>query len=239
EYSDVNGRQSVSFGEEYQRAAFAALSQSDQDAIWDMQDRWAMEGHPKTLQGIIITNFVTPDNNARDSDVIFGVGSYLNHSCLPNVCSFISAPEGSESVQTITAARDIKAGDELTRSYIDPLQTRSKRRSHLKIAHDIDCQCELCSLEGYAQIESDANLSRFQEIDSEVEGLMKSGSVVAIASALPQALELIRLGVVETGANPCLLPKALQMAFLAACVSGKLELTRRLAYNMTATFVSD
>ncbi|KAH7631668.1 hypothetical protein B0T09DRAFT_397105 [Sordaria sp. MPI-SDFR-AT-0083] len=69
--------------------------------------------------------------------------SRLNHDCRPNADYRFDWEKGL--VQVITAVRDIFPGEEITISYINPLQSRHARQKHLRTVWGFDCSCELCS----------------------------------------------------------------------------------------------
>lgn len=76
-----------------------------------------------------------------DLDALLGhavsvVYAQFNHSCKPN-----ALPVSAGLNQWVRALSKIPAGEEITISYINPLETREKRRSWLKSNWDFDCEC--------------------------------------------------------------------------------------------------
>lgn len=77
-----------------------------------------------------------------------GVGFYLkasnfNHSCVPNsVCSF-DIQKGN--LLTVKSICNLRAGDEVTISYIERMQPSRLRKSELKSSFYFDCVCSACS----------------------------------------------------------------------------------------------
>jgi hypothetical protein len=95
---------------------------------------------------------------------IFPLGALLNHSCEPS-CVIVYeqrakgekrdrravmdgggavCPEAFHHIQTIRTVRDVKAGEELTHSYIDTAAITSKRRAHLAERYYFHCRCTRC-----------------------------------------------------------------------------------------------
>ncbi len=66
----------------------------------------------------------------------------MNHDCRPNAMYYF---DRKILVHRPHASRRIYAGEEITVTYIDPLQTRLKRRDAIKRSWGFDCSCSLCS----------------------------------------------------------------------------------------------
>ncbi|KAK9811310.1 hypothetical protein WJX72_001575 [[Myrmecia] bisecta] len=73
---------------------------------------------------------------------LYITASYFNHSCAPN-CMVVR----DAGWATVTAQQDVKAGEELTISYIDLELPRSARREALKAGFFFDCNCSRCASE--------------------------------------------------------------------------------------------
>ena len=104
-------------------------------------------GHPgfKTNYGIIKTNSFSMDFQNQTCLTVFPTISRLNHSCQPNCNHYWS----SGSLFKVRAIRDIAVGEELTISYMSPLQRadfhcRESRRKILSEEFGFDCGCNLC-----------------------------------------------------------------------------------------------
>ncbi|DBA72574.1 TPA: hypothetical protein ACH3X2_010328 [Trebouxia sp. C0005] len=65
--------------------------------------------------------------------------SFFNHSCEPNCIK--KRVHGHSGLASVTALRDIKAGEALTISYIDLELPRSARQLELKTSFFFDCKC--------------------------------------------------------------------------------------------------
>lgn len=72
--------------------------------------------------------------------------SFFNHSCEPN-CVKKRAHGQHSGLASVTALRDIKAGEALTISYIDLELPRSARQLELKTSFFFDCKCIRCEKE--------------------------------------------------------------------------------------------
>ncbi|KAL0037294.1 hypothetical protein WJX79_000145 [Trebouxia sp. C0005] len=71
--------------------------------------------------------------------------SFFNHSCEPNCIK--KRVHGHSGLASVTALRDIKAGEALTISYIDLELPRSARQLELKTSFFFDCKCVRCETE--------------------------------------------------------------------------------------------
>ncbi|KAK3391885.1 hypothetical protein B0T20DRAFT_422477 [Sordaria brevicollis] len=88
--------------------------------------------------------------------------SRLNHACRPNSDYRFDWHNGL--VQLITAVRDILPGEEITISYINPLQTRQARQKQLREGWGFDCFCEHCSRSRGRSEESDRRIRLTRKI---------------------------------------------------------------------------
>jgi hypothetical protein len=70
---------------------------------------------------------------------IFPFASYINHSCVGNVVySFLN---GGRTI-VFRASRIIRAGEQITYSYIDPIQPRAVRQNLLADGYRFNCACQ-------------------------------------------------------------------------------------------------
>ncbi|CZR65767.1 uncharacterized protein PAC_15667 [Phialocephala subalpina] len=63
-----------------------------------------------------------------------------NHSCSPNAVVVFDGRTAS-----FRALRELKEGEEIFISYIDPISTRDKRRQELQQRYFFECKCEKCT----------------------------------------------------------------------------------------------
>ena len=97
---------------------------------------------------ILRTNGVNTDDEGRQT-CVFPKFSLLNHSCAPNAMRNVEDEEDGVEV-TVTAARDITKGEEITIKYFSQeiaSMTRDKRRVKL-LNWGFQCSCQICNLEG-------------------------------------------------------------------------------------------
>ena len=73
-----------------------------------------------------------------------------NHDCSPNAQSTIT-PGGEV---TLTALKDVKDGEELTISYVDPTQPLEERRKTLLAHYGFECKCMRCATEQRKELKS-------------------------------------------------------------------------------------
>lgn len=96
---------------------------------------------PLSLMAKVTCNcFTISDGELQE----IGVGLYpslslLNHDCGPN-CVMVF--EGTKL--QLRAVRDIKPGDEITISYVDPLALSEERRKQLQEQYHFTCHCQRC-----------------------------------------------------------------------------------------------
>ncbi|KAH9906774.1 hypothetical protein F4778DRAFT_723317 [Xylariomycetidae sp. FL2044] len=89
--------------------------------------------------------------------------SRFNHDCRPNVHYRLN-----NITHTTVAVRDIRAGDELSISYIDVLQTREKRQYRLS-KWGFNCTCSQCSLPANETRASDARIGAIEKLKKDME----------------------------------------------------------------------
>lgn len=81
---------------------------------------------------------------------LFPLTSLMNHSCNPNCVHHFSLstaiPNTARSTPKLVmrALKDIKAGEELTYSYVDLYQSTASRRQQLRHAYFFHCECQRC-----------------------------------------------------------------------------------------------
>ncbi|BAT74491.1 hypothetical protein LR48_Vigan01g118400 [Vigna angularis] len=103
------------------------------------------------LVGILDVNSLTEDavsaNVLRRGNDCYGVGlwllpSLINHSCCPNARRLHVG-----DYLVVHASKDLKAGEEVTFAYFDPLCGLSKRKE-MSVNWCIHCKCKRCRFEG-------------------------------------------------------------------------------------------
>lgn len=74
---------------------------------------------------------------------VFRIHSHLNHTCVPNV-DVVTSPNSRPDGIKVFAARDIKAGEELTTTYVNPSHTVLQRQRELRSNWGFTCNCNKC-----------------------------------------------------------------------------------------------
>ncbi|XP_057421829.1 methyltransferase FGSG_00040 [Lotus japonicus] len=129
------------------------------------------------LLAILDVNSLTEDavsaNILRKQNDCYGVGlwllpAFINHSCCPNARRLHVG-----DYLIVHASKDLKAGEEITFAYLDPLSPLNKRKE-MSVTWGIHCKCRRCKFEG--EIFSKQEM---KEIEIGVErGLLDVGGVV-------------------------------------------------------------
>ncbi|KAL2344521.1 hypothetical protein Fmac_005806 [Flemingia macrophylla] len=128
------------------------------------------------LVGVLDVNSLTEDafsaNVLRRGNDCYGVGlwllpSLINHSCCPNARRLHVG-----DYLVVHASKDLKAGEEITFAYLDPLCGLGKRKE-MGVNWGIHCKCKRCRFEGevFSKVE-------IREIEIGFERGMDVGGVV-------------------------------------------------------------
>lgn len=119
----------------------SALPHSVQDAFWKLHDCVANQG-PSTAAGILQTNsfgFGFGDKPTHSGILI--TSSRFNHSCAPNC---VHVWNGNLNTRTISTAKAVKCGEELTLTYTDlEDQDWHSRQNLLQKRYNFACSCEV------------------------------------------------------------------------------------------------
>lgn len=89
--------------------------------------------------------------NENDTRLMFGLfvqEARMNHSCLPNTECAWNQKQGK---RTVKAARDIEAGEEITKAYVDSHGDREARMQCLLDRYGFTCTCVACRGESLVQ----------------------------------------------------------------------------------------
>ncbi|KAK4618381.1 SET domain-containing protein 5 [Fulvia fulva] len=121
----------------------------------------ALEDYVK-MAAIYFTNAVQMGGKAQWGAGLFLTYSRVNHSCRPNLANTYNATLG---MLTVHATRDIKAGEELTTTYILNVRTKEQRQEQLQTGWGFKCQCELCTGHDKEVAASETRRERMFEID--------------------------------------------------------------------------
>jgi hypothetical protein len=103
-----------------------------------------MAAHDETQEPYIekiYTNSFGEDFGGEEHSIVVPETARLNHDCRPNAMYYF---DRNTLTHYTHATRTIYAGEEITITYVDPLQTRKKRRAAIKRSWGFDCTCSLC-----------------------------------------------------------------------------------------------
>ncbi|KAK1989631.1 SET domain-containing protein [Colletotrichum falcatum] len=124
--------------------------------------------HISMVDKILVTNSfdVEVDDARRDDDfyAVFVNTSRMNHDCRPNVDYWF---DPRTLTQRTVALRDIAPGEELTLSYIDPMQSRAARRERLHSTWGFHCSCHHCTQHRLKTEESDRRIEQIAALREE------------------------------------------------------------------------
>ncbi|KUJ08751.1 SET domain-containing protein [Mollisia scopiformis] len=183
----------------------------------------AMAAHNVTEEPYIeriYTNTFGEDFNNQEHSIVIPETARLNHDCRPNAMYYF---DPRTLVHYTHAARRIYAGEEITITYVDPLQTRLKRRAAIKRSWGFECSCSLCSQGVQFVRESNRRIVRinelmkmFGDLDLKVEGKGKKGAKVG---GSPEIAELL-VGLFEQERLYASIVDAYRVAALAYAAKG-------------------
>lgn len=125
--------------------------------------------HLHKVERLVATNAFDlegPDDGEFGMHAVFPEISRLNHDCRANGDYFFDYETLTHRVH---ATRNIAAGEEITVSYIDPLQSLKRRTSHLKGTWGFDCSCSACTAPKKMAAASDSRLKQMAELRKEFE----------------------------------------------------------------------
>ncbi|KAI0147223.1 hypothetical protein GGR57DRAFT_505962 [Xylariaceae sp. FL1272] len=160
------------------RAEFLNLSAHDR-----------VENHEQLVSGILTTNAFdilhAGDVEEEGADAwytVFPHVSRFNHDCRPNADYRFDPVTFTQHVH---AVRPILAGEEITVSYLDLVQTREDRRTRIKMNWHFDCSCSLCTQSPIHIVESDARITQILYLREQLRDRTSS------SLATPQMAELV------------------------------------------------
>lgn len=158
-------------------AAVRRLRADARSAYWALCQN-AEHGETKRVYGIWLSNAL-PTEDEPATAAVFRIASRINHSCRPNA-HIAWRPRMKRMV--LHAVEAIPKGSEVCIDYRGggDGETRTERRSGLQSDFGFVCGCELCSLAGEAQRESDRRQARIAELFDAI-------------SASPTPRDLVRL----------------------------------------------
>ncbi|KAH9917518.1 uncharacterized protein B0H18DRAFT_35759 [Fomitopsis serialis] len=158
-------------------------------------------------RGIVATNALgigSLPGHAGDCAVVCERTCRANHSCSPNAVARWDLPSFSVELR---ARRPVRAGEELTISYLPDLTLpRAARVDLLRASYAFTCACTACALSGAARTRSDARralLARQRSLgydDARFAGWLREGAGERVVAACESVMALIdEEGCVEDG----------------------------------------
>ncbi|KAG9228295.1 hypothetical protein BJ875DRAFT_527639 [Amylocarpus encephaloides] len=121
-------------------------------------------GHSEVV-GKLNVNTFSEDFGGEEHSIMIPEPARMNHDCRPNAMYYF---DPRTLVHYTHAARTIYAGEEITITYIDPLQTREKRLEAIQRSWGFDCACALCT---QPLVYTEASDGRIEAINQLVEVL--------------------------------------------------------------------
>ncbi|KAI7779298.1 hypothetical protein LA080_000969 [Diaporthe eres] len=100
-----------------------------------------------------------------------------NHDCRPNAAYYV---DQSTLMHITTAVRPIKAGEEITITYLDPLAPRADRQERAQSHWGFDCTCPHCSATADDVAESDKRLKELKWIEGQLQDLKNTSNDVSV-----------------------------------------------------------
>lgn len=133
----------------------ALFVQEQQEALWK-------EGYQKFTK---VFPIATSNGDLSYEEFLYMMGTYninnldscvyltqshLNHNCDPNTSVETSISKRVDGLKVI-AARDIRAGEELTTTYVNPSHTVQQRQRELRVNWGFICGCKKCKEDVHIQ----------------------------------------------------------------------------------------
>ncbi|KAG1709396.1 hypothetical protein DVH05_020051 [Phytophthora capsici] len=110
----------------------------------------------------------------------FPLGAMINHSCDPN-CAVTFVPKTHD--MEFRAMKPIKAGDEITQTYVDIGLPRRDRQQRLQRKYHFNCECTRCS----QPLQGPGSLDAF--LDADVDGIPQAQWTPGRQNEVEQALK--------------------------------------------------
>lgn len=124
----------------------------------------SMAAHNESEEPIIeriYTNTFGEDFGGEEHSIVVPETARLNHDCRPNAMYYF---DPKTLMHYTHASRTIYAGEEITITYIDPLQTRLRRRAAIRRSWGFECSCSSCSQEQHFVAESNRRIVQINKL---------------------------------------------------------------------------
>ncbi|RDL40775.1 uncharacterized protein BP5553_00754 [Venustampulla echinocandica] len=118
-------------------------------------------GAKNDLVGKLDVNAFAEDFGGEEHSIVVPETARMNHDCRPNTMYYFD----SETLVHYThASRTINAGEEITVTYIDPLESRADRQVRIQNSWGFECTCSHCSQTPLLTDASDGRISTINRI---------------------------------------------------------------------------
>ena len=166
-----------------QRKGVHRLPRNSTQAFLDLWGHWGGDH----VDDVINTNSFAVDmwEGTKDEiavDIVLPEISRLNHDCRPNAHYYFDTETLTHHIH---ALRTIGPGEELTITYIDPVQLRQRRQEELQWNWGFKCSCSSCTQPKALSTTSD---TRIKQITALIKHLSNRN---ASSRATPQMAELL------------------------------------------------
>eukprot|EP00873_Tetraselmis_striata_P027741 jgi/Tetstr1/448005/TSEL_035307.t1 len=174
--------------------ALAALSPRQLDAFRELSasNTYLQQGMPMDMAKFETNALPLGEPQEEPDRGIFVLAARLNHSCQPNVEHCWNPTLKGE---TLHAAVDVRAGEELTLSYLGEdwlFRPREQRLAYLSHGWGFECRCEPCSLEGAQLAASDRRRSRLAPMADKIYQAVSHTQVLEGLRLVEETLALLQ-----------------------------------------------
>ncbi|KAG9247959.1 hypothetical protein BJ878DRAFT_413818 [Calycina marina] len=139
--------------------------------------------------GRLNTNMFQATFGDEDHTVIVPETARMNHDCRANTMYYL---DEKSLVHYTHASRKILPGEEITTTYIDPVQRYEQRQSVIKASWGFECTCPQCTLSPAFRAESDMRIELISSLAAELEQEIPSASNSS-GNLVPKAELLVSL----------------------------------------------
>ncbi|KAI9155101.1 N-lysine methyltransferase SMYD2 [Paramyrothecium foliicola] len=162
---------------DFEVAAIDSLPHEHRAAYLNLSTHYPASEHAERVDRIVLTNAFDISLATLLDDVDEGLSEYrfksvfpevsrMNHDCRPNAGYHFDIDTFTHSVY---AVKPIYPGDEITTSYINPVQPFKDRFGHLRDFWHFECSCNTCSQPENIIASSDARVRQIQFIQDQLE----------------------------------------------------------------------
>lgn len=120
---------------------------------------------------------------------VYPLASHINHSCEPNVRYELDPKYGIK----IFSRKDIKEGEQLFLTYVNPLHPVALRRRALRVNYGFSCQCKRCCQEQITKRE-EAKTNFPESVPESVPFIVEKRRKSSMKSTRPSLKELLESG---------------------------------------------